>query len=76
MEGATPFPLRGCVMGIGTTEDLILEGNHEFSLSVFDASPDDAVMFDTMQMHEVTIMDDEGMQFWDKHYYETHIDNQ
>ena len=76
MEGATPFPLLGCVMAIGTTEDLILEGNHEFSLSVFDASPDDAVMFEPMQMHEVTIMDDDGMQFWNINYRETHNDNQ
>lgn len=59
MDG-TGFPLTGCV-AIDTDEDFILEGDHAFTVNITGASPNDAVVINTLSStHMVTIDDDES----------------
>ena len=56
----TAFPLSDCV-SIPTIEDSVLEGDHDFSVSVDSVTPNDAVTFDSTETHLVTIIDNDGM---------------
>ena len=60
MAGAT-FPLTGCITGIPTVDDGVLEGDHEFSVLIDSVTPNDAVTFEPADTHVVTIMDNDGM---------------
>ena len=59
-QGATPFPLMECV-GIDTDEDNFLEGDHNFSVIIMDATPNDAVVIAEPSTHMVIINDNDGM---------------
>ena len=57
----TAFPLSSSCVSIPTTEDSVLEGDHDFSVSVLSATPNDAVTFDPSETHVVMINDNDGM---------------
>ena len=56
----TEIPFNSCV-SIPTTEDTVLEGDHDFSVAVVSVTPNDAVTFDPAETHVVTIIDNDGM---------------
>ena len=51
------LPLMGCTM-IPTTDDDILEGDHNFSVAIDSISPDGAVSITGLNDHMIIITDD------------------
>lgn len=61
-ENGSPFPLIRCVH-VDTFEDDVLEGNQNFTVSLIDAMPTNAVVFSIPSTHVVTIHDN-GMKVY------------
>ena len=55
-----PLPMTQCA-SISTTEDEVLEGDHDFTVSLVSITPDDVAEIVTQSTHTVTINDDDGM---------------
>ena len=59
LVGGSPFPLIRCV-DVDTFEDELLEGDQNFTVSLIDAMPANAVVFSVPSTH-VVIIHDNGM---------------
>ena len=56
LVGGSPFPLTRCV-DVDTFEDELLEGDQNFTVSLIDAMPANAVVFSVPSTHVVIIHD-------------------